>query len=121
MAVEVVAVEVVAVVAAAAAAAVAAVAASAVVAASTVCLLFFAGVPRARVGVQGREAHQAHPPRRRRPLRNPVGDSNGGGGANLDWDSSSDGSGEVVVLGEEDRIEALPRGARSENSALPLL
>ena len=45
-------------------------------------------------------------PPRRRPLRNPVGDSNGGGGANLDWDSSSDGSEEAVVLGEEDKVEA---------------
>ena len=54
-----------------------------------------------------------------------MGDLNGSGGANLDWDSSSDGSGEVMVLGEEDRVEALPWGARivkhSENSALPLL
>ena len=75
--------------------------------------VLFADALRSFVGAQGREAHQAHPPRRRRPLRNPVGDSNGSGGANLDWDSSSDGSGEVMVLGEEDRVEALPWGARS--------
>ena len=50
-----------------------------------------------------------------------MGGSNGSGGANLDWDSSSDGSGEAIILGKEDWAEVLPWGARSENSALPLL
>ena len=65
--------------------------------------MLFAGALRAFVGAQGRETYQAHPPCRRRPFRNPVGDSNGGGGANLDWDSSSDGSGEAMVLVKKTR------------------
>jgi hypothetical protein len=42
----------------------------------------------------------------------PVGDSNGGSGG---------GGGEAVVLVKEGRVEASPRGARSEKSVLPLL
>ena len=42
----------------------------------------------------------------------PAGDSNGGSGG---------GGGEAVVLAKEGRVEASPRGARSEKSVLPLL
>ena len=69
--------------------------------------VLFAGVPRACVWVQGREAHQTHPPRRR-PSEEPVGDSNGVGG-------------EAVVWVKEGRVEASPRGARSEDGTMVLL
>ena len=56
--------------------------------------------------------HIKHTRRAGDSCEDPVGDSNGGSGG---------GGGEAVVLVKEGRVEASPRGARSEKSVLLLL